>query len=186
MSSDNQNNISNIFITITTLIFAITSLVTVFISLSAWREERETVRPYLTFYSSPQVYFNDLNQLVFSFKFCNVGLHPADSLHSQTIIVDSALDCKPLHTDQYTLVNNIPQNSTADMLIKISSPAFDNITIKQHYIILNLKYTDAILEKNHEQILYLRWFGIVDGKPNAVFHASQEDKNRIIDYLKKY
>jgi hypothetical protein len=45
---------------------------------------------------------------------------------------------------------------------------------------------DPILEKKHEQLIYLRWLGITNGKPNLVFHASKEDKNRIIEYLGKF
>lgn len=187
MSSNRQNNVSNIFITVTTLIFAITSLITVYISLSAWKEEREAVRPYLTFQSSPQVYFNAANQLVFSFKFTNVGLHPASSLHCQTVIVNCSLDDKPLHTDQHSLVNNIPQNSPTDLIIVMdsSSKGIDKKNITSHYIIINLKYTDPILEKDHEQILYLRWGGISNGKINLIFHASRDDKNNLVNYLAK-
>lgn len=187
MSDDHQVNMSNIFITITTLIFAVTSLITVYISLSAWRQERESVRPYLTFRNSPQVHFKDNGQLVLSIRFTNVGLHPVASLHSQTIIVDSSLNKEPLHTDQYTLVNNIPQNAVADLIIYISGEkkGISKETINEHYIIINLKYSDPILAKDYEQIIYLRWAGIKKGKINPIFHASQEEKNQIITYLSK-
>jgi len=189
MSLERQNSLSNLIITLTTLIFAITSMITVYISVSAWRDEREAVRPYLTFYRSPEVYFENNNtQLVFSFRFNNVGPHPAGSLHSQTIIVDRQLNTPPLHTDQYSLVNFIPQNTTADLIIKIDGEAshIDPLHIQEHYIIISLKYSDPVLDTNHEQIIYLRWSGIVEGKVTPIFHASKEDKEQIVEYLGKY
>ncbi|HHV64805.1 MAG TPA: hypothetical protein GXX46_07025 [Peptococcaceae bacterium] len=185
MSSERQFNLSNIFITITTLIFAITSLITVYISLSAWKEERESVRPYLTFHSSPEVYFDQNGQLVFAFRFTNVGLHPVANLHCQTIIANSNLTSNPLHTDQYSLVNNIPQNAVADLIIYIKkdNQRINEQNLDEHFIIINLKYTDPILTKDHEQIIYLRWAGIENAKINPIFHASTEEKKQIIDYL---
>lgn len=187
MAGEREQNISNLIITITTLIFAVTSMITVYISLSAWRDERESVRPYLTFQKSPEVYFQNAGELVFSFRFSNVGLHPAGNLHSQTMIVDCRLDCQPLHTDQFSLVNYIPQNSTADLIIKIDCAAagLDSDDIPEHYIVINLKYSDPVLEKEHEQIIYLKWAGAMAGKPTPIFHASKEDKARIVNYLKK-
>ena len=118
MSTTERRYNSELMMTLTTLIFVITSLITVYISLSAWNEERESVRPYLTFNNSPDVYLEN-QQLVFSFAFYNVGLHPAASFHSQTLIVDSDLDVQPLHNDHFSLVNYIPQNTTTSLIIKI-------------------------------------------------------------------
>lgn len=182
MSSTQESNLSNLIVTITTIIFAVTSLITLFITVSAWKEEREAVRPYLTFYNSPVVDLND--KLTFSFKFNNVGLHPASNLHSQTIIVDSSLKDKPLHTDQFSLVNYIPQNTTSDLVINIDLK-FQLNNLNPHYIIINLKYNDPVLDQAHEQIIYLKWAGIKNGKPQPVFHASIDDKNRIVAYLSK-
>lgn len=187
MTREREQSISNLIVTVTTLIFAVTSMITVYISLSAWRDEREAVRPYLTFQNSPKVYFQNSNQLAFSFKFINVGQHPAGSLHCQTLIVDSQLDSQPLHTDQYSMVNYIPQNMTADLIIKIDMEATGLHTeeLKEHYIVINLKYADPVLEKQHEQIIYLKWAGVMEGKPTPIFHASREDKAKIVTYLKK-
>jgi len=187
MTWEREQSISNLIVTVTTLIFAVTSMITVYISLSAWRDEREAVRPYLTFQGSPKVYFQNSNQLEFSFRFINVGQHPTGNLHCQTLIVNSKLDCQPLHTDQYSMVNYIPQNTTADLVIKIDIEAagLNTEEIKEHYIVINLKYADPVLEKQHEQIIYLKWAGIIDGIPTPIFHASKEDKTKIVNYLKK-
>jgi len=185
MSSKSRQELTNYFITLTTTIFAITSLITIYVSILVLKEERESQRPYITIINSPVVTINqsDNNQLTFVFTLGNVGQHPVATLHVQTIIVDSKFDKEPLHTDQFTFLNNIAQNDAKDLKIII-----DNINlnaIKEHYIVMNLKYTDPIFEKIHEQIYYLKWYGIEDGKPQQIFHASKEDKDRIVNYLKK-
>ncbi|RNC28719.1 MAG: hypothetical protein AWM53_01160 [Candidatus Dichloromethanomonas elyunquensis] len=187
MSSEHQTTVSNLVITLTTLIFAITSMITVFISASSWREERESVKPYLTFNSSPEVFFTPNKELVFLFRFQNSGLHPAENLHIQTMILDCELKGPPLHTDQFSFVNDIPQNAAADLSIRLDNPSI-MLHPKQfnpHYIILNLKYSDPVLGKSHEQIIYLKWPGITEGRAGAILHASKEDKNHIVEYLQK-
>ena len=182
-----RRSTSNTLVAITTLIFAITSLITVYISLSAWKDERESVRPYLTFYQSPEVYLED-KHLVFSVRYYNVGLHPAASFHSHTIIVKHHLNDPPLHNDQFTLVNYIAQNATTDIVIKVdlgpTKTDFQNI--HAHFIIINLKYSDPILNKNHEQIIYLRWEGTVNGKLQPIFHCSKQEKTQILDYIERF
>jgi hypothetical protein len=82
MTWEREQSISNLIVTVTTLIFAVTSMITVYISLSAWRDEREAVRPYLTFQGSPKVYFQNSNQLEFSF-----GLLMLANIQPETSIV---------------------------------------------------------------------------------------------------
>ncbi len=187
MSAAERRSSSDIIIAITTLIFAVTSMITVYISVSAWNNERESVRPYLTFHNSPEVYLED-KHLIFSFAFYNIGFHPVASFHSQTLIVDYGLDDQPLHNDQFTLVNYIPQNTTTDLVIKIDlEPTnIDYYNINPHYILINLKYTDPILEKSHEQIIYLRWDGITEGNLQPIFHCSIQEKDLILDYIEKF
>lgn len=178
-----QNNMSNLLITITTLIFAITSIITVYITVTAWREERAAERPYVTFSGSPKVSVGP--KLIFSFSFSNVGTHPAANLNSQTIIIDSGLDKKPLYTDQFSLVNYIPHNTTSDLVIKIDleSTALDKKNINEHFIIISLKYDDPIIKKEYEQIIYLKWGGVNNTEIYPIFHASLEEKNNIVKYF---
>lgn len=187
MSTTERKSNADIMMTLTTLIFVITSVITVYISLSAWNEERESVRPYLTFHNSPEVYVENQN-LVFSFGFYNVGTHPAASFHSHTLIVDSNLDVPPLHNDQFSLVNYIPQNTSTSLIIRINleSTTVNLNHINPHYIVINLKYADPILEKGHEQIIYLRWDGIHHGKLQPIFHCSREERDLILDYIAKF
>ncbi len=184
MSQDNK--LYNWIMTVTTLIFAVTSLITVSISISAWKEERESVRPYLTFNQSPDVSIAEPGRIAFGFELKNVGLHPASSLYCQTLIVDCALDKDVLHKDQLTMVNLIPYNMTTELVIHLEPPKGTDLqNLDQHYLVITLKYTDPVLDKKHEQIIYLRWGGSDNGHTLPLFHASKDDKNRILEYLKK-
>jgi len=185
MSIKSKQEFTNYFVTLTTIIFAITSLITIYISISAMKEKRESLRPYITFVKSPIVTIshNDDYELIFVFTLGNVGQHPVAALHIQTIIIDTKLDKEPLHTDQFTFLNNITQNDTKELKIIIED--IDKSAIKEHYIVMNLKYNDPIFEKTHEQIYYLKWYGIENGLPQQIYHASKEDKDKIVNYLKK-
>ncbi|MFA6808169.1 MAG: hypothetical protein WCR27_04180 [Eubacteriales bacterium] len=183
MQKKNNINFSNLIITLTTIIFATTSLITVMVSVTAWKEEREAVRPYLTINNSPIVELN--SNLSFKFEFNNVGLHPAANLHSQTIITECTLNEEPLYTEQISLVNNIPQNTCSELLIQIDKSNIDINNYPPHYIIISLKYSDPIINKAHEQIIYLKWAGITNNKVQQIYHASIDDKNKIVEFLAK-
>lgn len=181
-----ENKLYNWIMTATTLIFAITSMITVMISISAWKDERESVRPYLTFNQSPQVSIAESGQITFVFAFKNVGQHPAASLYCQTLIVDCSLADDILHKDQISMVNIIPQNTTAELMINLEQLRGKDVkNLNQHYLIIDLKYMDPVIDKNHEQIIYLRWGGSKNGQIMPLFHASKEDKKQILDYLQK-
>jgi len=182
MSSNSQTNLSNILVTLTTLIFAVSSMITVIISLSAWKEERESVRPYLTL-SSPVIAFEN-DSLLFSFELCNVGLNPAASLHCQTTFLDCNPDSPLLHEDQYSMSNIISRNAGEKLTIKIDSNS-SAFMARNIYLVISLKYTDPVLEREHEQIMYFKWPGMEDGKPAHVYHASKDDRELILNYLRK-
>lgn len=177
---------TNILVTMTTLIFAITSLITVYITITSWKEERESSRPYLTFKESPTVQIND-QELVFKFDFVNVGSHPAVDLSSLTLVFDNKLKEKPIHIDQYALVNQIPYHTATSLLINIKQsdlvPSLMNID--PYFFILDLQYDDPIIGKTYHQTLYLRWHGMVKGQPQSIFHAEVQEKKEILDYLKR-
>ncbi|WP_368292554.1 hypothetical protein [Dehalobacter sp. TBBPA1] len=187
MSTESHHNTYQLLVTITTFIFAVTSMITVYISLTAWKEERESVRPYLTFTQSPSVEILHKKDLTFSFHFTNVGTHPAASLHCQAIFADSDLNAEPLQVDQISLANYVSPDSTVDLVVTvdIQTQGIDTGQVNQHYIILNLKYFDPVFEKQYEQIIYLRWAGISKGQLQPIYHASREDKAQIIQYLGK-
>jgi len=187
MPTESHHNTYQLLVTITTFIFAVTSMITVYISLTAWKEERESVRPYLTFTQSPSVEILHKKDLTFSFHFTNVGAHPAASLHCQAIFADSDLNAEPLQVDQISLANYVSPDSTVDLVINIDmqSQEIDAGQVSQYYIILNLKYFDPVFETQYEQIIYLRWAGISKGQLQPIYHASREDKAQIIQYLGK-
>lgn len=176
-------NLTSIIATIATAVLAITALITVYITISAWKEEQEANRPYFTFGESPEVVFNETPQ--FEIKFTNVGEHPAVSLWSKSIVFSSQLDSKPIAVDEYALVNDIPKNASATLLIGLE--ALEEQTkegeVLPHFIVIVLRYEDPIIHKKFEQTLYLKWNGIEEGQILATNHAEEEEKKTIIKYF---
>jgi hypothetical protein len=49
-----------------------------------------------------------------------------------------------------------------------------------------LKYTDPILNDTYEQIIYIKWPGVIDQKVQPLIHAEASEKQGILNYLKSY
>ncbi len=178
-------NYSSLIATVATAVLAITALITVYITISAWREEREANRPYFTFKESPQVVVNQSPE--FEIKFTNVGEHPAVGLWSKSLVFNANLKEKPIAEDEYALVNDIPKNASATLLIGLErlKKLTKEETVDPHFIVIVLRYDDPIIDKKFEQTLYIKWSGINKGEILSTNHAEEDEKQTIIQYFEQ-
>ena len=179
-------NYTSMIATIGTVVLAITALITVYITISGWKEEQEANRPYFTFKDSPRVIFEE--NLEFEIQFTNVGEHPAVSLWSKSIVFSSDLDSYPIAIDEFALVNDIPKNASATLVIGLDTlrGLAETGNVKPYFVVIFLKYEDPIIEKQFEQSLYMKWSGIVDKKILLTNHAEEEEKQQIINYFNEH
>jgi len=176
---------SNIIATMATTVLALTALITVYLTVAAWRVQQDTARPYFILKESPKV---DLGkELSFELKFTNVGMHPAVNLSSETVVFDDRLNGKPIHHDESAIVNEIPKDSSSSLVMTMSSDEGYPIqlNINAHYVVVHLQYTDPILSKSYSQKIYLKWNGVKEDKMQPTVHVKVEEKGKIDDYLKK-
>jgi hypothetical protein len=177
---------SGVVVTGSTAIFAIISLITAYITVSSWHTQREASRPYFTFVESPIVEVN--KQVSFEFKFRNVGAHPATELSSKTMVFNHDLTVKPILIDEYSVVNAIPRDTVTSLVIHLDpkqvNPALPNIY--SHYIVVSLIYADPIVNSQYNQIIYMRWPGVIDGSTQPLIHVEASEKQPIVNYLKAY
>jgi len=176
---------SNIISTIATTVLALTALITVYLTVAAWKAQQETERPYFILKESPKV---DLgNELSFELKFTNVGMHPAKDLSSETIVFDDRLTGKPIHHDESAIVNEIPKDSSSSLVMTIPSEEIypKQFNIDAHYVVVDLQYADPILNKSFSQSIYMKWNGVQEEKMQATVHVKVEEKGKIDDYLQK-
>lgn len=181
----NLANYSSIIATIATAILAITALITVYITISAWKEEREANRPYFTFKESPKVEVKDFPQ--FEINFTNVGQHPAINLWSKSIALNTDLKTKPVAAEEFALVNDIPKNGSATLLIDLKALTAEakEGKVPPYFFVIALQYKDPIINESFKQTLYIKWNGIENGLVLATDHAQVEEKQKIINYLAK-
>src|SRR5680860_37738 len=179
-----KRNWSSIIVTISTAIFAFVSIVSVFISVTTWQAHREAARPYFTFKESPSIYLTD--EFSFEFKFTNVGTHPATNLSSKTIVFDGNLLHEPTLVDEYTVVNDIPRDTTSSLLISIKSTDFLQDDINSQFVVINLSYSDPITRKLYMQTIYTKWVGVIAQKPQALIHVEASEKQKILNYLNSH
>lgn len=179
-----KRNWSGTIVTISTAIFAFVSIVSVFISVTTWQTQREAARPYFTFKESPSIYLTD--ELSFEFKFNNVGTHPATNLSSRTIVFDENLLLEPILVDDYTVVNDIPRDTTTSLLLSIKNTDFLQADINPQFIIIHFSYTDPITRKIYTQTIYTKWAGVIAQKPQPLIHVEASEKQKILNYLKSH
>lgn len=183
MSRKKFTSYTSIIATIATAVLAITALITVYITISAWKEEQEANRPYFTFKDSPKVIINEIPE--FEIKFTNVGEHPAVSLSSKSIVFNADLKSRPVSLDEYALVNDIPKNASATLLIGLEAlkKQTEEGEVPPHFIVIVLRYEDPIIDKKFEQTLYIKWAGMENKEMRLTNHAEEEEKKIINKYF---
>lgn len=180
-------NWSGSVVTISTAIFAFVSLVSVYISVTTWQTQREAARPYFTFLESPSIHLTQKQSFEFEFKFKNVGTHPATNLSSRTLVFEQQLLEKPIIIDDYTVVNDIPRDTTTSLLLSLQNKDLsEEPNINPHFIIIVLTYADPIVHKSYTQTIYLKWAGVMAGRQQPLIHVEMSEKESILHYLKTH
>lgn len=176
----------SVIATMATTVLALTALITVYLTVAAWKAQQETARPYFVLKESPKV---DLgNELSLELKFNNVGIHPAVNLSSETIVFDDRLAGKPIHHDESAIVNEISKDAASSLVMTIPSEEIypKQLNINAHYVVVDLQYADPILDKSYSQTIYMKWNGVQDGKSQPTVHVRVEEKGKILEYFKKH
>ena len=177
---------SSVIATIATTVLALTALITVYLTVAAWKVQQDASRPYFVLKESPQV---DLGgELSLELKFNNIGIHPAVNLSSETIIFDEQLSEKPIHHDESAIVNEIPKDAASSLVMIIPRAEIDpkQLNIQAHYVIVDLQYADPILNKSYSQTIYMLWNGVQEGKLQPTVHVRVAEKKKILNYFQKY
>lgn len=186
MPSKNERDWSTTIVTYSTAIFAIVSLITAYITITSWQMQRQADRPYFSIKESPSIEIE--KNIRFSFKFINVGKHPATNLVSNTYVFDQNLNRKPVHIDEYALINDIPREMTTQLEIRVDTPSIssEDEKIRPQFIVIQLTYTDPVLKQTYHQAMYMKWAGLENGRPQPLIHAETREKEKILNYLKQY
>ncbi|MBC2723673.1 MAG: hypothetical protein HGJ97_13490 [Desulfosporosinus sp.] len=180
-------NWSGNMVTASTAIFALVSIISVYISITTWQTQREAARPYFTFLESPTIHLAEELGFEFEFKFKNVGTHPATNLFSRTLVFEQQMLQKPILIDDYTVVNDIPRDTTTSLLLTLNNQDLvEAPNLNPHFIIICLRYVDPIVHKSYTQTIYLKWAGVIAGRQQPLIHVEMSEKESILNYLKTY
>ena len=177
---------STIIATAGTSVLAITALITVYLTIAAWKVQQETTRPYFVLKESPKVELG--NELSLELRFNNVGIHPAVNLSSETVVFDEQLSSKPVYSDEASIVNDIPKDAASSLVLAIPSEEIypKQLNIDAHYVVVDLQYADPILNKSYNQTIYMKWSGVREGKLQPIVHVQVEERNNILEYFQKH
>lgn len=176
---------TSIIATVATTVLALTALITVYLTVAAWKVQQNAARPYFVIKESPRI--NLEKELGFELKFTNVGIHPAVDLSSETIVFDDRLTGKPIHHDESAIVNEIPKDSASSLVMTVPSDEIypQQSNIPPQYVVVNIQYADPILKKFYNQSIYLKWNGVIEGEVQPTVHVRVEEKKKILTYFKK-
>lgn len=176
----------SIIATMATTVLALTALITVYLTVTAWKVQQETERPYFILKESPKINLGD--ELSFELKFNNVGVHPAVNLSSKTIIFDEQLSVTPIYNDETSIVNEIPKETASSLVVTIPSEEIypKQLDIGANFIVIDLHYTDPILKKVYSQTNYMKWNGVKEGQLQPVVHVRVDEKESIMNYFQKH
>jgi len=181
-----KSSISTLLVSGSTGIFALISLISVLITINSWQIQREAARPYFTFKESPTIQLNQ--EVSFEFKFQNVGTHPATDLTSKTLVFHESLAENPILSDTYNIVNDIPRDTATTLVLHIDphyiSP--ETVNLDPHYIVIYLTYKDPILNEVFNQVIYIKWPGIQQGKALPLIHMDGKEKKRVLEYISNH
>ncbi|HVJ48515.1 hypothetical protein [Desulfitobacterium sp.] len=186
MASKKERDWSTTLVTYSTVIFAIVSLITAYITITSWRAQRQADRPYFSVKESPTVEIQ--KEITFEFEFTNVGKHSASNLMSNTYVFDQSLNVKPVHVDEYALINDIPRETTTRLMIQLASKDISPAEgkVPPQYIVIHLTYSDPVLNQTYQQALYMKWAGVEGGLEHPLVYAHTSEKDKILNYLKAY
>jgi len=101
-----------------------------------------------------------------------------------SIVFDEDLLQEPVHIDDYSVVNDIPRDTTISLLLNIKNTDFLKADINPQFIIISLSYRDLITRKSYFQTIYTKWAGVVAQKPQPLVHVEEREKQKILNYLK--
>lgn len=176
---------TSIIATMATMVLALTALITVYLTVAAWKVQQNTARPYFVLRESPQI--NLERNLELELKFTNVGIHPAVDLSSETIVFDDRLTGKPIHHDESAIVNEIPKDSSSSLVMTVPSKEINpqQPTINAQYVVVDIQYVDPILNKSYNQLIYLKWNGIIERKVQPTVHVRLEEKEKILTFFRE-
>jgi hypothetical protein len=187
-----KRNWSTLLVSGSTAVFAIISLISVFISVSTWQTQREASRPYFTFRESPLVEITE--SLSMEFKFRNVGTHPATDLVSKTMVFNAELTEPPVLNDIYSVVNDIPRDTETSLLVNLDpldlTPALteqaglSTSNISPYIVVISLQYADPILKDAYNQTIYMKWLGVANRKVQPLIHVESREQQSILKFLK--
>lgn len=177
---------SSVIASIATTVLALTALITVYLTVAAWKGQQDASRPYFVLKESPKVDLS--NELSLELKFNNVGVHPAVNLSSETIVFDDRLSGKPIHHDESAIVNEISKDAASSLVMIIPSDEIypKQLNINAQFVVVDLQYADPILNKSYSQIIYMKWNGVQEGKLQPTVHVRVEEKEKILDYFQKH
>ena len=143
------------------------------------REQIESNRPYFTLTKRSVIQLPQSPQYHLQFIIENIGIRPAYDLYGKMFIIEENFKGKPNYTFDFSIANEIPARAP---VLWDSDPLFLPKNLPTQYIVLAIEYSDPIIKKIFDQTFYMKWNGVIEGKPDSNFvYVSMKEKMEMIN-----
>jgi hypothetical protein len=129
------------------------------------RDEARLKRAYLRVITT-KMDCSQAELLKFPLKLVNVGEHPAADISGRILFINRDSDPPVILDRTIRLANDFAQQ--AEYIFNIPVPAVRAAVVPQQFIMLALRYRDAILGGTFEQFYYFTWDGCPGGSASEV------------------
>ena len=160
---------------------SISALLIVLYLMATWKEQIESNRPYFTITKRNITQLPQSARYNLHFTIENVGVRPAYDLYGKVFVVDKNIKGKPNYSFDFSIADEIPAHApipwnSDTLLLPKNLPA--------QYIVLAIEYSDPIVKEFFSQIFYMKWNGVIEGKPESDFvYVSMKEKMEMMNRI---
>jgi hypothetical protein len=125
---------------------------------------------------------NDGDKYQFDYDLENVGSRSASNIVVRVVLVKESLDEEPKIIES-SLASEVAINEPLNMSLSMGTPSLNE---PAHYIVVAMRYADAVTKKPYKQIFFVKWQGVKRGDiAQDIIHLTQEERQKLEEHLKE-
>jgi hypothetical protein len=177
----NNSNFLNTISSVAAVFSSLCALVAIFFNLSTWKTQLKSNRAYFTIKEPGIKPLGKNSEFRIQITLINDGKNIANELNGKIITLETKNNTSH-DLAKLDICNDIPPSSPTPWYndsLKLSN------NMPPQYIVVAIKYNDLRLKKHFNQVFYMKWHGIKNGKtdPNFV-QVSTDEKIFILKHIK--
>ena len=166
---------------IAAMVSAIFAAMAVYQTGRIWEYQYEAERPYFTLEkpSIGETHREPPYEVSKSPK--NIGGRPATNFIGKVLMIERPFDRGPYFTTTFALANDMSPGMLSTWHQDIKAMPSE---VPFQYVVISMRYSDALTEQEYEQVFYLTWPGLKAGRGStALTHTSAQTSEELNGHL---